>query len=301
MKYFNYSINAFIPSSIIIVFLTVSCTRDRFWGIEEDYGDTDYMMLEMIANSKEFIEFKKQSILAWEEMNNIDTTKKVLVDTYKGYPVYAFEEQGSIKILLDANRKLMESYPEYKKLNTLEKQQVLSLSIMNNRSFRNFVSKHNYSFTIKTKGNNGETDAYKWMMTSPNIPQNAEGPLGGYIMNSSSIQNIWYINDDYWVSICEAIYLANGEHKEHGGYCWDSDGSGIRVLDINREEGRMHKVYLSGTTPLPTFDFHIHPSGNLSASSEDYDSWIFMTGVYHRIYDLNGNYKSYPAFLIPDY
>lgn len=284
-----------LTTLVLSVSLVTSCTRDAFFGLEEEYDGFSYSKMYEIANSKEYINYQTEVLLAREEINNIDTTNKVMVGSYEGRIIYSIGSTGSIKPLLEARKQLLDSYPDYNNATFEDMQQMFNVAIMNNRELRNLISKISTCADYMTKGNNGETDAWRWIMSSSIKPDEPEGNTGGYPINYKSTHNIWYFHEDYWVCICEAIYLAGGEQKEHGGYCWESDGSGVRVFDINRLEDEMHRVFFA-VDPKPTFEFHVHPSGNLSASNKDWSSWSLMsTSVYHRIYDTEGNYKTYSS------
>jgi len=142
---------------VICTTITTSCTSDEFFGIKEDYEGVSYSMLEKIANSKEFIEYQTLSYLDMEKLLSIDTTQMVVIDTIEGKPLYTLKEIGSVRLVLEARQKLVESYPEYEKTTAVDKEQILNIALLNNKSLMLQVNQFTQRMTRRTKSVNYET------------------------------------------------------------------------------------------------------------------------------------------------
>ena len=279
--------------------IATSCTSDAFFGFEENYEGLDYQLLNQIAHSKEFINFQELSILSISEFRSIDTTQMVLFDTINGKQVFVTSEKYSIQPVVEARRKLIESYPEFENATFLEKNQIRQISLMDNSQLRNLAKKviPNYC-KAQTKSYDIETDAYRYMLqTSRHSEGSHQGEWIIKGVNSSTnteVVNSWYIDDDYWNSIYDAIDLVYWFGAEQGGLGWFSDGSGIRIEAPEADSSHLPRVWANANAePRPSFEFHVHPSGNLTPSESDMSVFYNHTGFWHFIFDVDGNYSAF--------
>ena len=260
--------------------LVTCCTSDDFFQIEEVYEGTDYSILKKIALSKEYIEFQKQSFLVWDIMHDIDTTKKVLLNSYEGRTIYAYEEIVSIKPFFDAKQKLIDSYPDYEKFNVNDKNRILNLAILNNRSLR-ILAENNKSSVHLTKTSNPESMAYRYAQASEGIQINSHTWRLGSMA-------YWY-TDDFYANIINQAQSKAEDGKEHGGYFF-YDCSGILNEDLNAAPDSM-TFYWNEDLPnneQPIQDFHIHPNDVLVPSDYDIRMWCTFPWYEHVIIGRSG-------------
>lgn len=286
-----------MAKSVLLIFLAASCTSDEFFGIEENYEGIEYRMIKKIAHSKEYIEFQKLSIQSMTELCNIDTTKLEFYDTINGKRVLVSPQKYTIRPVLDARRRLIESFPEYKNASIQEKNQIKQIAMMDNGQLREYayiyMSSSNYK---KTKSYNVETDAYRYMIqSSRHEPGTHEGEwvvTGVNHTTNTEVVNYWYIDEDYWNCIYDAIDLVFWFRKEQGGLGWFSDGSGIRISAPEADSGHLPRVWINAQ-PWPSLEFHVHPSGNLTPSEADMGAYYNHNGLWHLIFDVDGNYSAF--------
>ena len=278
---------------IMSVCVAASCTSDQFFGIEEETDGTSYSTLNKIAQSKEFIEFQKQSFLSTEEMCNIDTTQKVLFDYFKGKPVYLIGDAHTIRPYLDARQKLVEAYPEYENTTIDEKNQIFNLAIMNNKSLRELAERCIPKALInRTKSINYESYAVIYTRSHPGKFEKLSEADGGTWAVLPDYT--WYTRDDYMTAVNMAISESENTGLERGGLVF-YDYSGIMQVKPNLVPGEIDLWYYPDITNqyAPQADFHTHPSGNLQPSETDYNSWSFVPWGIHMIYNCNGDYWVY--------
>ena len=233
-----------------------------------------------------------------EEIRSIDTTQVFVIDYYEGRPVYSTKKQYSIRPVIDARKELVTAYPEYEIATTDECEQILKLAIINNASINSLV-KNSFLYAIKrTKSVNEETDAVRRIRKKSGSEFISDtGDWTDLITGANSEWSIkglfmWYAYDNYYNTVYDALVLTEGTHKEHGGYCWDSDGSGILIVDPNATAKKM-TFNCNNLSPLPSFDFHVHPSGNTGASDDDYSAWVSMFWGDHYIFNCAGDLRYY--------
>lgn len=65
MKRKKFSSIHLMTLSMALFIFEVSCTRDQFFGIEENTEGLNYSVMNTIAQSKEYIEFQKQSFFSY--------------------------------------------------------------------------------------------------------------------------------------------------------------------------------------------------------------------------------------------
>lgn len=264
----------------------VSCTSDDFFEIEEDYEEVDYAILKEIALSKEYIDFQKQSYLMWNQMHSIDKTKRVVVNSYKGMTVYAYEETVSIKPFFDAREKLIINYPVFEETSNEEKNIILNLAILKNRSLRKMVESSLFDANI-TKSSSPESLAYRYAQSSEGLKiNNHTWRLGGY--------GYWY-TDDFYVNIINmAKSRVDEDGKEHGGYFF-MDFSGLLNEDNYATPDSMHfyQSINSSNEEQPIQDFHFHPNDNLNPSLADYQMWFSVPWSEHLIFGKSSGVEQY--------
>ena len=276
-----------LGAGVMAALFEAGCTSNEFFGIEEDVeGGLDYPTMHEIACSQEFIEFQTQSFLNMKKLLDVDTTQMVLIDTIDGKLLYASKEIGNIRPVLEARRQLVETYPEYERSNAIEKEQIMNIALLNDRSLRKIANKNTPGVLMRTKSGNGESDAVKWISAKSSHEQVGENQ---WLVNGE----YWYANTNVYNCINEALWRTECGQVEHGGYGWNSDGSGILIVDPNATIDHM-TFWVWYNVPTPHYDFHVHPSGNLSPSPEDRDTWLnIMPTDYHIIFDISGNYEQY--------
>ncbi len=293
MKRKKFSSIHLMTLSMALFIFEVSCTRDQFFGIEENTEGLNYSVMNTIAQSKEYIEFQKQSFFHMDKLLSVDTTQMVVFDTIGGDRLlYASKEIGSIRPVLDAWNKLVELYPEYEKTTFGEREQILNIALLNSKSLMMQANKNTIGVLKRTKSVNEETASVQfflgWAELTGAFDNNYQWKInkqGGY-WRAISVDN-WFISVDY------AIGKTESDGKEHGGYGW-TDTSGASVDDSKATPTSMELVWNGyGTTPYPYFDFHVHPSGNLTPSEWDSDSWSSVPWGMHMIVNCNAEYIVY--------
>lgn len=282
---------------VLYVSLVTSCTRDEFFQIEKDYEGVDYHMLKKIALSKEYIEFQRQSFLSTKEIFNIDTTQKVVVDYYEGKPVYVIGQEGSIGLLLEAKQRLLESYPEYANTTMYEKNQIINIALINDKSLMQLVEEKMVGTVKRTKSVDYETAAVLYLKRGGELIDDNKSEW--LVVDNDGGTYTFYSNPDWNMCISDAISKTESNGKEHGGYAWEYDGSGVTIVDHNATSNEMNfphwlDSYAESSPQLfPILDFHIHPSGNLAASPEDYKAWNNLPWRVHMIFNCSGSYWVY--------
>ncbi|MCQ2127780.1 MAG: hypothetical protein MJZ06_10165 [Bacteroidaceae bacterium] len=236
-------------------FFAASCTSDEFYGIEEEADAVAFSTLTKIANSAEYLEYQEQAFLAQQAIASIDTTKKVQVCEIDGKPIYG-SESVSIQGALDARQKLVEAYPEFEKTTAAERNQILNIAMMNNKSLRSIAPT---SAINMTKGSWYETEASRYALSnyescihaSPNY-------TGGYGMFMST----WYVEDNYLSAVAMAVSESEWSGHLAGGFEFE-DGSGIYVEDYRASSSLTYLItYDQYTTLKPKAAFVAIPSTN---------------------------------------
>lgn len=286
--------NAVMTVCIIGACFATSCTSDEFYGIQEKTESLDFPTLSKIARSKEFIEYQKQAFLNIEIINSIDNTKKEVVDFFQGKPVYAIGNVLSIRPYLDARKKLLEEYPEFIKITDEDKNQILSLAILNNKSLRQLAEKYipNTDVNKRTKAINYESYAVKYVKAGTGEYQMRDTRDGGEWLVAGFVT--WYTRDSFQSVLDMAIDKTNSTENEHGGYHF-ADGSGTLNDDPTATPDSMTFIFWPTVQEdyTPTFDFHVHPNDNLDYSLYDALMWDSMPWDFHFIYDTNGDLQPY--------
>lgn len=269
-----------------------SCTSDEFYGIEENYEGIGYPMLEKIANSKEYIVFKKQEILCMQDLSKIDTTQMELIDTIGGRPHYVIKK--TIRPAIEARHKLVALYPEYEKTTPEERFYILNIAMKSDRSLNDMVKKNIPNTILSTKSANYESDAVRWIRSASQYELISDSY--GCTDLVTGANSMWLVNgitmyayDDYLNPWYDAISLSIRYQVEYGGFSWqDSDGSGILVEDSYAIIGNMHVTNLNGE-PSPSYDFHVHPGGSFHPSPADSTAWFKMSWHEHYILNQEGD------------
>ena len=291
--------NVVMAAWFVGAIFATSCTSDHFFGIEEETDCMSYSILNKIAQSKEFMEFQKQSFLSTEELCNVDTTQKVFVKYYNGKSIYAIGGEHTIRPYLEAKHKLVESYPEYEKLTIYEKNQIFNLAIMNNKTLRDLAERCAPKDMInRTKAINYETFAVKYVMSKPYDYEMRDTKYGGEWLVGGTYT--WYTRENYLTVVSMAIDGTVETGNEHGGYFFN-DNSGILNVDPCATPDSMYFYYYKGVDVdyQPVIDFHVHPDHptnpeqTLQSSPADESSWSEMPWFLHRIYNKNGVFQTY--------
>lgn len=269
-------------------FIAVSCTSDAFFGLEEDYEGVNYSTLKEIAQSKEYVEFQKQSLLSAELMKNIDTTQVIIAGDFEGKPIYAVGGVVSIASYIEAWENLKELYPEYENTTDEEKNQIFNLALMNNKELRQIAKRCVPLVEKRTKGLNEGSYAVQYALSGgAELRSDANG--GEWSVGSVT----WYTRDDFSTVLSMALSGSESSGKEMGGY-FCSDGSSILNDDPSATSEQMNFVYFSGAGMCtPIMDFHIHPNNNLNPSEADLNAWSSFPWSFHYIYGPSGDIQAY--------
>lgn len=289
-KKFN-SIHLMTLSMAFAIF-EVSCTSDQFFGIEENAEGLNYSVLNKIAQSKEYIEFQKQSFLNMDKLLSVDTTQMEVIDTIGDRLLYASKEKGSIRPVLDAWQKLVELYPEYEETTLEEREQILNIALLNSKSLMMQVNKNTSGVLKRTKSLNEETASVQFFLGWAELIEHNISFYQWIIYNQNGY---WGVNscDNWFICVDYSIRKTEGDGKEHGGYGW-TDTSGATIDDYYASRDSMNLVWNGyGTTPYPYFDYHVHPSGNLTPSEWDNASWSSVPWGMHMIVNCNADYIVY--------
>ena len=277
---------------VVVGCFAASCTSNEFYGIQEKAEGLDFPTLSKIAQSKEFIEFQKQTFLSAEEINNIDTTRKVIVDYFNGKPVYCIGNVGSIRLVLDARQKLVELYPEFENTTDDEKDQMLNIAMMNNKSLKKLAERCMPNAVNRTKSINYESHSVKYATSLPGNYELISTSDGGQWQMGGVYT--WYTKDNYQTIINDAIIGTESSGNMFGGYIF-RDISGTLNVDPSATSSSMSFFYYTGVIAdyVPAADFQIRPNNNLNASEADFSVWAVMPTRYHFLYDKNGNSEGY--------
>lgn len=291
MKRKRFSIHLMTLSMALTIF-EVSCTSDQFFGIEADAEGLNYSVLNKIAQSKEYIEFQKQSFLNMDKLQSVDTTQMVVIDTIGDRLLYASKEIGSIRPVLDAWQKLVELYPEYEETTFEEREQILNIALLNSKSLMMQANQNTSRILKRTKSLNEETSSVKFFLGWAEL---IEHNISFYRWIINNQNGCWNVNscDNWFICVNYSIGRTEKDGKEHGGFGW-TDTSGATIDDIYAASDSMSYVWNGyGTTPYPYFDYHVHPSGNLTPSECDNSSWSSVPWGMHMIVNCNAEYIVY--------
>lgn len=300
----NLSKNVVMAVWFMGAIFATSCTSDHFFGIEEETDGMSYSILNKIAQSKEFMEFQKQYFLKTEILDNLDTIKKEIYGQVGDKIFYSIGQSFSLKEVFDARAKLVESYPEYEKTTYDEKNQILNIAIMNNKTLMDLAERSSHSKVNRTKSINQESYAVRYTKTKRGDYEWISSDDGGEWLVGGCYT--WYTRDDWMEAVVKAIQKTIDTENECGGYVF-YDGSGITHVDPNAQPSEMDfyfYTYADGSPEgiLPFYDFHVHPIvGNLFPSDSDLVAWSRMPWSLHIIYDKSGNMEPYPSNDQPDY
>ena len=178
--------------------------------------------------------------------------------------------------------------------NSEERRYILNIALNSNRSLRKLAEKCAPNTIWSTKSANYEFDAVKWIRSASQYELVSDSNGCSDLVTGAN--SMWLVNgltmyayDDYLNPWYDAISLSIRYNVEYGGFSWeDSDGSGVLVQDPFASLVNMHITNLEGV-PSPSYDFHVHPSGNLNYSEADQNAWSIMSWNEHYILDQEGN------------
>lgn len=165
-------------------------------------------------------------------------------------------------------------------------------SAENRKSLMKLAAKCVPNVLIRTKSVDYETDAVSYLLGKNGIELIDSNNAEWLVVDKDGRSYSFYSNSDWNVCVYDAIDRSESTGKENGGYAWDYDGSGVTIVDHEAEE---HSMYLPHwiASPLPSLDFHVHPSGNLQASEDDYNTWTNKPWGLHMIVNCNGDFWVY--------
>ncbi len=244
-------------------FFAASCSSDEFYGIEEDADAVVFSTLTKIANSAEYLEYQKQAFLAQQAIAGIDTTKMVKVGEIDGEPIFA-TESVSIQEALDARQKLVEAYPEFEKTTDAEKNQILNIAMMNNKSLRSIAPT---SAINMTKGSYFETLASAYTLSSFETYAMGYTVYGGYNLGFAD----WYPEDNFYNAIARAVNESESSRALACGYIFD-DHSGIFIDDWRNNQHIANfgtDIYYYNTTITPQCPFIAASTVNLFGAAQE--------------------------------
>lgn len=280
---------------LIITLCVINCTSDDFWGIQEEYDGIEYPILEKIAKSNEFIEYQKQIYLHMEEINNLDTDKTNKEGNVDNKPMSGVSI--SFGNVLDARRQLIMVYPEYEEATDYEKNQILNLALLNDKSLLAMAKKCMPNNQYLTKSLCRGTDAFIYVHSGTPIEYLSSEDGGEWLVLN---KYHWYARVSWYDALFLAISSTEESGLERGGYVF-RDNSGLMTIDpdaTNTEYySEMSFVWWDlseGNEYQPIRDFHIHPStNNVIPSDSDRATWSRMPWNEHWIYDLGGHSEKY--------
>lgn len=292
---------------MICAFVISSCTRDEFFGIDED--DLGITMSEMykIAKSKEFFEYEEACFKFLSKLGNMDTTKMNLSKTIDGIPFYYMIDEISFKMVLDKRELLNIAFDDFKDATDADLYQIRLIALSKNNNYKKLIYENNSNLIKRTKGSNDETLAEVWFQRKINNgfeydPVEGCWKYGDYYeaepgSSFSSGYYSWSFN--LFAQAMEAIDSSKNKSmstgNEAGGWIW-SDYSAVTLYDEGASPTRM--AWPGGAmNPAPTNDYHFHPSGNLIPSEEDWQTWFKHPDRCHYIFNYEGG--TYAVY-IPD-
>lgn len=292
-RVFRTSLTVRLWAVMVLSLFAASCSNDAFFGFDESGENPNYTILDIIANSKEFIDYQLSVQSHLMEVSSIDTTELEPYDVVNGKTVYISRQTISIFPIIMSKKILLESFPEYAELTASDKKYLLKKAIANDATLKDLLDVNFGKTILRTKSVNNEINSVKWIRTnSQNLMLSDSYGCSDMVTEANSMWSvgscIWYAYENYAMAISDAISLARRYAKEFGGYGWESDNSGIMIDDPSATEDHMVFSRMI-SSPSPSFDFHVHPNGNLYPSGDDYRMWDNCIWIKHWIYDLNGN------------
>lgn len=279
-------------ASLVTMFLFACCSSEEFFGIVDTETDNnEYGKLYAIACSKEFVEFQTECYLELEEMLDVDTTQMVIIDYYEGKPIYTSQKTGSIRAIIEARQKLAVQYPEFENTTMTERNEILQIALIHNRSLMKLAKKILPKALDKTKSVCYGSNAVCWTEQLSDA-QLVNGNSAEWLVQGCSI----FAYENSYDAICDALWKTECANKEYGGYGW-SDMSAVLIDDPSATRGTMKLGFLNSynISPAPEYDFHVHPSGNLTPSAADKEAWCSsqIPSDYHYIFSIAGDWQEY--------
>lgn len=229
------------------------------------------------------------------ELCKFDSTQMEFVDSIGCKPLFVSRTTYSIQPAIEARRKLASSYPEYEKTTSEEKRYIQNIAMNSNIPLRRLAEKYiPNTFSQSTKSVNNEAYAVRWIRAASRseLISDVNG-CTDLVTGANSMWSLYgmtlYAYDSYFNAMYDAVSLSIRHQAEYGGFSWqDDDNSGVLIQDPFATIKSMHIVNFE-SQPFPTYDFHVHPSGILSPSEEDYGSWSVFPLREHHILDFEGN------------
>ena len=234
-----------------------------------------------------------------EEINNLDTTKTIIIGYVDGKPMYGVGATFSISNVLDARQRLKEAYPEYEEATDDEKNEILNIAILYDKSLLDMAKKSVPNNQYSTKVLCRDKYAYKYVHSGePGTIECLSEEDGGEWLVLNRYH--WYARSWWYDAVCMAISATEESGLERGGYAF-GDQSGLLTIDpdaINTEYySEMSFVWWDlspGNEFQPVGDFHVHPSyNNVIPSDSDRVTWSRMPWGQHLIFDLGGHAEKY--------
>ena len=273
------------------VFVTSSCTKDEFFGLEDSVvidASTKYE----IAMSQEFAEYAKASLCFLDELNQpIDTTEKKVYCVIEDKPVYIKTGTSSYQEVLESLESLKKVFPELNKADEYDYDEILMIALRNNDALNSYMTE---SLPKETKASM-YYNARSWFAQLLNIGGDfyCDGDLSS--MMGEQYGTTWYMCA-WWnkvSTINHAISLSQEAHVTTGGFFWN-DGSGTSIISAQSEADMMPWPRFATYGMLtPEADFMIRPNGNLALPESNIGENYFHTGRVHYIYNYEGQYAVY--------
>lgn len=277
------------------VLATTSCSKDEFFGIEEAQLIDETTML-AIATSEEYYEYEMACLYFMEELNDIDTSKMHVYTVINGKPIYVKSGSDSYKNVLKHKENLMKIYPELLHASVIELKQIQNIALSKNNTLREHTMKVSPFLIKRTKSGNDEAHAWLQHVSSSTYNWGYEHnwDTGAYTNTTEYGEYTFHFDLQVYENSIEAVNQARNKsistEKEVGGLAWN-DASAVTVF--NREAGPYYMYWpRTDGSPYPTYDFHFHPSGDLTPSELDRQFWNNHYRV-HYIFDWLGNFEIY--------
>lgn len=288
-----------ITAYFFAALFVANCTSNDFFEIEDVENGLIYPTMEKIARSKEYVAYQKQVYFSMDEINNLDTTKTLLIGNVDGKPIYGNGATFSIQNVLEARQQLIDVYPEYETAADYEKNEILNIAILYNKSLLRMAKRYTSYNQFSTKALCIDKYAYKYVHS---------GERGTYECLSTDDGGEWLVLNKYhWYArswwydaVCMAISSTEASGLERGGYAFQ-DQSGLLIIDPNATNTE-HYAEMSfvwwdlskGNEYQPVGDFHVHPSyNNVTPSDSDIVTWSKMPWNQHYIIDLGGHVERF--------
>lgn len=266
-------------SVMAVAVVTVSsCSSDSMF----DFYQNDKAAIREMALSEEYQTYLEEYFFATNALKSIDTTAMVACDTIGGKTLkkMSFNDFVLVHRLYE---KFQEKYPYYNSLSNNEKTEVMNLAILNSLKLQS-LSGIKTATICRTKSSSAETVA------SMNLSISSSDTSGYELIAMSA----------YGAQL-EACNRSSNNGNEYGGFIFYADGSGIFVASPSPSStGMTFPTSIFGssmpTNLRPDCSFHIHPSGNLSPSDTDKNSFSYMASfgvTVHLILSPDGHGETY--------